>query len=348
MSDENVSAEAPAETSAPEATESAAEASDESGQVELNESGEEGSEESQELSGDESSEESVEVQAETEEELEAEIEEAIENGASEEEVQSMVRQFVLKVDGKEFTKEIDLSDEDAVRAELQKAYKGQLTMQEKAEQEKLFKQFLEGVQADPFKLIKQLNPDFDPIDYSSKYFDDLLKEQELSPEEKAAQERERKYQEAIDKAERLEREAREREEAEENAKLTASFKNSIEQALEADPELKVDNATVSRVAYHMYEAAKKGLELEPKQVLDSVKKEIRDQFQRSAGMLKDQKLLSKYMGEDLSEALRRTRVEQAAKKVPSASDIKNVSKPKDPQKEEKPKLSLKDFMRGNL
>ena len=356
MSDEVSGAEAPVESEVSEAVESS-ENNEESGDNGFYpgkfEDGEEQSEESAEASEEEVSEESeeeseeqVEVQAETEEELEEEIEQAIEDGASEEDVKNMVRSFVLKVDGKEFTKEIDLADEEAVKAELQKAYKGQLTMQEKAEQEKLFKQFLEGVQNDPFKLIKQLNPDFDPIDYSSKYFDELLKEQELTPEEKEAQERERKYQEAIEKAERLEREAEERKQAEENAKLTASFRNSIEEALESDDELRNDPQTISRVAYHMYEAAKKGIELEPKQVFDSVKKEIRDQFQKSAGMLKDQKLLSKYMGEDLSEALRRTRVEQAAKKVPSANAIKPVAKKKDAKKEEKPKMSLKDFMRG--
>ena len=358
MSEENTSAEASAESTS-EAVESSenssndvypgkSEASEEQSEESQETTQEVESESSEQESEEESIEENVEVRAETEEELEQEIEKAIEDGASEEEVKNMVRSFVLKVDGKEFTKELDLSDEEAIKAELQKAYKGQLTMQEKAEQEKLFKQFLEGVQADPFKLIKQLNPDFDPIDYSSKYFDELLKEQELTPEQKEAQERERRYQEAIEKAERLEREAKEKAEAEENAKLVASFRQSIEQALTEDSELNVNDATIRRVAYHMHEAAAKGIELEPKQVLDSVKKEIRSRFQDSASMLKDQKLLSKYMGEDLSEALRRTRVEQAAKKVPSASDIKNVSKPKDQKKEEKPKISLKEFMRGNV
>ena len=126
----------------------------------------------------------VAVEASTEAELEAEIEQAVEDGATEEEVQSMVRSFVLKVDGKEFTKELDLNDEDAVRAELQKAYKGQLSMQQKAEQEKLFKEFLENVQSDPFKMIKQLNPDFDEVGYASTFFDDLLKAQEMTPEQK--------------------------------------------------------------------------------------------------------------------------------------------------------------------
>ena len=77
--------------------------------------------------------------------------------------------------------------------------------------------------------------------------------------------------------------------------------------------------TVSRVAHHMHQAALKGIELEPKQVLDSVKNEIRDQFKRSAGMLKDQNLLSKYMGEDLTEQLRKARVEKVQKKIPSAA-----------------------------
>jgi|TARA_R110000851_G_scaffold161867_3_gene305570 hypothetical protein len=284
------------------------------------------------------------VEATTEAELEAEIEQAVEEGASEEEVQSMVREFVLKVDGKEFTKEIDLNDEEAVRAELQKAYKGQLTMQEKAEQEKLFKEFLENVQSDPFKMIKQLNPDFDEVGYASTFFDDLLKEQEMTPEQKEASAKEMRYNEAIERADRLEKEANDRTRNEENAKLTAGFKNSIEEALNADTELKSDPMTVSRVAHHMHQAALKGIELEPKQVLDSVKKEIRDQFKRSAGMLKDQNLLSKYMGEDLTEQLRKARVEKVQKKVPNAA-TQTVAKA-DQKDEQKKRIKLSDLRRG--
>ncbi len=287
----------------------------------------------------------VAVEASTEAELEAEIEQAVEDGATEEEVQSMVRSFVLKVDGKEFTKELDLSDEEAIRAELQKAYKGQLTMQEKAEQEKLFKQFLEGVQDDPFKMIKQLNPDFDDIAYANAHFDKLLKAQEMTPEQKEASEREARYNEAIERADRLEKEASDRLRNEENEKLTASFKNSIEEALNADTELRSDAMTVSRVAYHMHQAALKGIELEPKQVLDSVKNEIRDQFKRSAGMLKDQNLLSKYMGEDLTEQLRKARVEKVQKKIPSAA-TQTVAK-KDTASAKQDRIKLSDFKRGN-
>ncbi len=287
----------------------------------------------------------VAVEASTEAELEAEIEQAVEEGASEEEVQSMVRSFVLKVDGKEFTKEIDLNDEDAVRAELQKAYKGQLTMQAKAEQEKLFKEFLEGVQADPFKMLKQLNPEFDEVAYANSHFDKMLKAQEMSPEQKEAADREAKYNEAIERADRLEKEANDRQRNEENAKLTAGFKDSIEQALEADSELRSDPMTVSRVAHHMHQAALKGIELEPKQVLDSVKNEIREQFKRSAGMLKDQNLLSKYMGEDLTEQLRKARVEKVQKKVPTAA-TQTVGKA-DVEAAKPKRIKLSDFKRGN-
>jgi hypothetical protein len=328
MSEEaGVAAEAVVEESAPEVSPEATEV------VEA------GSEAIVESSGE------VAVEASTEAELEAEIEQAVEDGATEEEVQSMVRSFVLKVDGKEFTKELDLNDEDAVRAELQKAYKGQLSMQQKAEQEKLFKEFLENVQSDPFKMIKQLNPDFDEVGYASTFFDDLLKAQEMTPEQKEASEREAKYNEAIERADRLEKEANDRQRNEENEKLTASFKNSIEEALNADSELRSDPMTVSRVAHHMHQAALKGIELEPKQVLDSVKNEIRDQFKRSAGMLKDQNLLSKYMGEDLTEQLRKARVEKVQKKIPSAA-TQTVAK-KDATSSKPERIKLSDFKRGN-
>ena len=85
-------------------------------------------------SSEESSEsEVVEVAAETESELKDEIEDAIEEGASEEEVKNMIREFTLKVNGKEFKRQIDLNDEEAVKKELQLGLAGRQAMQRSKE-----------------------------------------------------------------------------------------------------------------------------------------------------------------------------------------------------------------------
>lgn len=294
----------------------------------------------------EASEEAIEVKAESEEELEEEIEDAIEKGASEEEVKSMIRQFTLKVDGKEFTRELDLNDEEAVRAELQKAYKGQKTMQEKAEQEKLFGEFLEGVKSDPFKMLKMINPAFDPVDYSSKYFDELLKESELAPEEREAKARQREFEETRAELERMKKEAKDKKDQEENAAIVKEIEQDIMSALDADDELVADRETVAMVAGHLHWAASRGIEISAAEVLPTVREEIKQQFQKAAGRLKSPELLKKYMGDNLMEKLRQERVQSQQKKVPSVNDIKSTSKVQEKKEEKKEKINLSDWMRG--
>lgn len=330
----------------------AAEASEESSEEvseepveEVIEASAEVSEEPTEEVIEESAEEEVEVKAESEEELEEEIEEAIEKGASEEEVKSMIRQFTLKVDGKEITRELDIHDDEAIKAEMQKAYKGQKTMQEKAEQEKLFGDFLEGVKADPFKMMKMLDPDFDPVDYSSKYFDELLKEQELSPKEREDIQRQKEFEDNKAELDKMKQEIADEKQKKEDAKLVAEIKTDIMSALDEDPELVADDETVAMVAGHLHWAASKGIDITAKQVLPTVKDEIKEQFQKAAGRLRSPDLLKKYMGDNLLEKLRQDRVQTQQKKVTSVNDVQSTSKTEANKPEEKEKIKLSDWMR---
>ena len=111
----------------------------------------------------EASESEGEVQAETVEELEDELEEAAAKGATEEELKSMVKEFELKVNGKTLTKKLDLSDEEAVKRELQKAYAGQQAMQQKAELERALGQRVNEWKNNPWKFFEELGMDADEL-----------------------------------------------------------------------------------------------------------------------------------------------------------------------------------------
>ena len=342
-------AHAAGEAADAEAVEVAEESSEEIQEESLEESSEElVADSSEEVAIEEPLEDSeeVEIKAESEEELEEEIEDAIKDGASEEEVKSMIRQFTLKVDGKEILREIDMNDHEAVKAELQKAYKGQKTMQEKAEQEKLFGDFLQGVKSDPFKMMKMLDPDFDPVDYSSKYFDELLKEEELPAEEKERQSRQREFEETKAELDKMKQEIADKEQAQRDAELVTEIQNDIMSALDGDDELVADQETVAMVANHLHWAAERGIDISAKEVLPTVKEEIKQQFQKAAGRLKSPDLYNKYMGENLAEQLRKVRVDKQQKKVPSVNDIKNTSKTKVKKEEKKETIKLSDWMRG--
>ena len=106
---------------------------------------------------------STESSPETTEELQDAVEEAIEEGATEQEVANMIREFELKVNGKTFSKKIDLSDEDALRKEFQVAAAGRQSMQELAEIKKLYTQEIERLKNDPFSVLEELGLDGDEL-----------------------------------------------------------------------------------------------------------------------------------------------------------------------------------------
>ena len=293
------------------------------------------------------SEEAVEVQAETEEELEEEIKEALEDGASEEEVKDMIRQFTLKVDGKEFIKELDLNDEDEIKRQLQLAHKGQKSTQELQELKKMYSSELQRLQQDPFAVLKELDPNFDPLDLSASYIDKLMKEQEMSPEEKEQQERQREFDQLKQERDALRKEKEDQAREQEMAKLAAQIENDIMDALESDNELVADKETIALVAENLMWAAEKGMEdITAKDVLPTVKEQLRQNFQRSASRFRDTSILKKYMGDDLVNKLREERIEQAKKVVKSASSInKGTTPPTDKEKEERPKLKLSSLFK---
>ena len=173
-----------------EAPEAAPEAVEESEEV-----SQEAAEESSEEAVTESVESAPEVQAETEEELEEEIQAAAEDGATEEEIKDMIRQYTIKVDGKSMVKEIDLSNEDEMIRQLQLAAKGQKSTQELAELKKTYESGLQNILKDPFAALKSLDENFDPMEYAAKFIEDQYKAQQMSPEEKAAQERDKELEE---------------------------------------------------------------------------------------------------------------------------------------------------------
>lgn len=308
------------------------------------------SEDSDEGDSVEVSDEGADVQAETEEELEQEIQDAIEDGASEEEVKSMIRKFNLKVDGREIEKEIDLNDEEALKREFQLAAKGQKTMQEKAEQEKAFAQFLQAARKDPLKAMKQLDPEFDEMDYLSNLVDEMIKENEMSPEEKEQARIRKEYEEAIAERDRLRKEAQERQMAEQTQKVMAQLRQDIESALEADEDLVADKNTIALVAQEMQKADSQGVELSASQALQIAKNRLQKQYNDYANIFKSTASMKKYVGNNLLEKLREDRAQIAKKQqeVKSTAGIKNVSSVS--KKEEKPmkKYSLSDLMAGRV
>lgn len=300
-------------------------------------------EESNEEITEESSEDSaVEVQSDNDEDFVKEVEQAQAEGASEEEVQEMIRQYTLKVDGKEFVKEIDLNDEEAIKRELQLSHKGRQAMQELQELKNAYRAELEKIFDNPFEALQALNPEFDPLAVTTSYIDKLTEQSQLSPEEQAEIQRQQEFEALREERDRLKREAEERVAEAERMRIAEEIQTDIMSALDSDPDLVADRETVALVAENLMWAHQKGMDdITAKDVLPTVKETIRRNFQKYANRFKSVDSLKNHMGNDVLEKLREARAELANKQVSNTASIeKGKIAPKKEEPKDEPKIPL--------
>jgi hypothetical protein len=323
----------------------AAEAVEESAPIQ-----EESAEVSQEVSEEVSepiSESAPEVQAETEAELEDEIQAAAEDGATEEEIKDMIRQYTIKVDGKELVREIDVNNEEEMIRQLQLAAKGQKSTQELAELKKTYNAGLQNILNDPFAALKSLDPDFDEMAYVTDFVNKRHAAAQMSPEEKAAVERDTELEQLRAERDRMAQEKQEREQSEQRKQLADEIQTDIMAALDSDDELIADRETIGLIANELMWAVKNGYDMTAKDVLPTVKDQLKQQYEKAAGRFKSTDVLKKYLGKNLIEKLREERVQQAKEQVKNVKSINKdvASKPADAEENKAPGRKLSELFR---
>lgn len=296
-----------------------------------------------EASSEDSSEGSVDVQASTEEELESEIEQAIEDGASEEEVKNMIRQFTLKVNGKEYIKKIDLSNEEEVQKELQLALAGRHAMQRSAELEKAYKNDIGRLKSDTASVLRELG--IDPLQFSSSFIERYLEESQKDPAELEREQKIKEYEMLKAENERLKKEREEEIRRSQMAEVEKEIETDIISALENDSELPVNPEVIAMVADGMLWALSNGFDdVTAKDILPTVKAELQRKFRTVASSLKSPAALKAMLGDDILNNLREERVQQAKKQIKSVNNLKETSSPSKTEEKPRQKMSLKDFM----
>lgn len=287
------------------------------------------------------------LSSEQSQELQDQVEEAIEEGASEQEVVDMIKKFTLKVNGKEFVKEIDLSDEESLLKELQMAAAGRQAMQEKAEISKKFESELKRLQDDPFGVLDELG--LDVTDLAAQRIQQEIERQQMSPEEQAAQQMQKELEEARARLKQIEEEKEQMEYNRVMQEQAELIENDIISAIE-DGGLSAEPKTIQRIADAMYWAEENGFgPVSAKDVLPTVKAEMENEFKSYAksAFSKNEDAIKALLGEDVLEQLRQQRIE-SAKKVNNVANLKKSTGKVPEKKEEVPKkrMKLSDFMRG--
>lgn len=182
----------------------------------------------------------------TQEDLEAKIQEAKDNGASNAEIKKMIKEFDLVVNGKTVKSKIDLSDEAAIKRELQKAYAFTEVSQEYSQFKKALQAKVEAWKKNPELAIQELG--FDPEEVATKTLEKRLERAKMTPEQIENERIKKELQEYKEREERIKQQLLAQEEARKDQEAMAALESEIEDALSKTGVLQPNQYTKRRVA----------------------------------------------------------------------------------------------------
>lgn len=263
----------------------------------------------------------------------------------EESKKSNKRTFNLKVDGEEFTQELDLDDEEAVKRELQLARMGNKRAASAKELEKQVTELLEFAKSNPKAFIAEMG--VNPEDFAEQILSEAIANSKKSPE---VLEKE-KLQAELEKL-------RKEKESADSAKKQAEFEKLQEQAskqLESEMIEALDSSKlpqspyiVKRVADYLSLALENNIELSVKDVLPLVQQELRGDMKQMIAAMGDE-VLEEYVGKDRLGSYRKKMIaaakQAAATTQNSPSSTKESGqKPSSKEKPEQKRLSVKEWL----
>lgn len=283
------------------------------------------------------------VKSETVEELKEEVEQAIEEGASEEEVKSMIEEFELKVNGKTKKVKVDLNDKEDLKKRLQLAEAGRGAMQEAAELKKLYQQEIGRLKENPWEVLKEL--ELDPDQLAEERIRQKIEEMEKSPEQR---EKEIMQKELEDARRELERQKQEAEQVKFQQMLNeqhTKIEQDIETALSKHETLPKSRKTVARIADAMLWAIDNGFpDATVDDVIPTVEAEIKRELEQFFSEMPEESLES-YFGKKNLDRLRKKRLQGA--KPNNINNIRQTAKPQEKEDNEpRKKMRAKDYFRN--
>lgn len=273
------------------------------------------------------------------------VEDAIASGASEKEVKNLIKEFQLKVNGKLINKTIDLSDENAVRNELQLSAAARQAMQESASLKKMYESEVTRLKQDPFSVLAELG--LDPDQLAEMRIQQRIEEMKKSPEQLEREKIQIELQAAREESRKLkeERETEQFEKLKEQAAV--QIETEIEQALDAHKTLPKSRHIVKRIADSMLWAMNNGYDVSAEDVMPMVEKEWRDEMSR---LMDDspEDVLEQLIGQRNIERLRAKRLNtMAAANAKTANSVKATAGSVQRQDQTpKQKIKQRDFFRN--
>lgn len=281
--------------------------------------------------------------------LESEVEDAIEDGASEEEIQDMIDEFDLKVNGRTIKKKLPFKvpkdQADYMRRELQKSAAFGGMAQENSELKKLYdtdkKRFMEN----PWELMEEMGMDVE--DMFMNRAQEMIKQNEMDPRELEMQRMEKKYNEMNQELEN----ARQREEDAKFSQMKQQeidrVSSEIEDAFSAHKTLPKNPKTVNRIIDALEWAEENGFKgASVQDVLPIVEEDIKRETQKFMSDLPDE-AFEEYVTKQRLDKYRKNRLTSMKKKKPTVMDnIKATGKLQEEKEKPREAIDSRDYFRN--
>jgi small-conductance mechanosensitive channel len=257
--------------------------------------------------------------------------------------EKQLKEYKLKVNGKEKSLKIDISNDAEMQKYLQKALASDESFSQAAEVRKAAMSFIDDLKKNPKKVLSDPNIGVDLKKFAEEIMNEAIQEMEKSPEQKRADDAERKLKEIMDQ--------REREQKDFNAKEVARIQAEHERNLETEISAALDVGglpktprTVKHMAEMMMIAMSHGIELSAKEIAPIVKSTTLSEFKEVVGSLTDDQL-EDFIGKEVVGRLRKKNVAKA-KAVDTASSVKStgVSVKKEEEKAPAKKQTIREFL----
>lgn len=254
-----------------------------------------------------------------------------------------LKEYKLKINGKEKTIKFDPSNDEEVLKYLQKAEASDSKFKEAAEVRNAAIQFIEELKKNPRKVLSDPNIGVDLKKFAEEIMNEAIQDMEKSPEQREL-ERAKKELEDIKKQREDEKKSADQREFE---RLQAEHERQLETDISAALDvggLPKTARTVKAMAEMMMIALQSGIDLNAKDIVPIVKNNTLSEFKEVVNSLSDDQL-EDFLGKEVIGRLRKRNVAKV-KAVETANTIKSTGNniKKEDKKLEK-KMTIRDFLK---
>lgn len=233
--------------------------------------------------------------------------------------EKQLKEYKLKVNGKEKSFKLDLNNEEEVKKYLQKAVASDESFQQAAEVRKAAMQFIEELRKNPRKVLSDPSIGLDVKKLAEEWMNEQIVEMEKTPEQRE-KEKLQKELESIKKEREDEKKASEDKEFE---RLQVEHEKQLETDISAALDiggLPKTARTVRGMAELMMIALQQGIDLSPKEIVPIMKNSTLSEFKEIISSLGDDQL-EDFIGKEVIARIRKKNVAKA-KAVETASSVK--------------------------